>query len=116
MEFTKPEANWILRGTADNITNLILEYSADAGFNWHTIADNVDASAGNYKWTVPVDLSDNYKIRISDKEDLNVYCKTGKFSVFNQKQFSFTYPNQNSTLSGVLQNPIYWESDRNFGL
>jgi hypothetical protein len=99
-----------IKWETDNITNVILEYSIDAGYNWQTIADNVDASVGNFKWTVPGDLAENYKIRISDKDDLNVYRRTGKFSVFDQKQFTFTYPNQNTTLTGGLQNPIYWES------
>ncbi len=52
---------------------ILIEYSADAGYNWHTVADNVDANIGSYSWTIPNTISEHYRIRISDK-DILINC------------------------------------------
>ncbi len=103
---TEIEIKW----SSVNISNLIIEYSSDAGKNWQTISNEVDASAGSYNWTIPDDISTKYKIRISDTEDLNVYRKTGTLEIYEQKEFSFEYPKSSTNFKKGTKQPVYWQS------
>ena len=72
-----------IRWTSENINNVFLEYSIDAGKNWHTIVENVNASTGVYSWLIPYISSSEYKVRISDQDDLNVYWSSETFNIEN---------------------------------
>ncbi|MBI3765710.1 MAG: hypothetical protein HY277_04315 [Ignavibacteriales bacterium] len=52
--------------TAEGIYYVKLEFSANGGSSWTTIADSVPAGQPFYSWTVPFQLSDSCRIRISD--------------------------------------------------
>jgi hypothetical protein len=99
-----------IKWTAENISNLIIEYSSDGGKNWQVITDNLDASAGKINWTIPDNITETYKVRISDTEDLNVYRKTRPFEVYAQKALSFEYPKQNTNFKKGTRQPVYWQS------
>ena len=99
-----------IQWSAENISNLIIEYSSDAGYKWNTLADNVDANTGSYSWTIPDMISEDYRIRISDKDNLNVYRKSSGINVYDHKEFSFEYPKANTNLKKGTNQPIYWQS------
>jgi hypothetical protein len=101
------EISW----TAENISNLIIEYTSDAGKNWNIVSDNIDASLGKYIWVAPENESGKYKVRISDSENLNVYRKTEIFELYNQKDFAFEYPKQNTKFRKATQQPVYWQAN-----
>jgi hypothetical protein len=106
-KLTEIELKW----SSTNINNVLLEYSNDAGKNWHKIAENVDASTGNYNWTLPDVASEEYKIRISDSENGNVYQRCKTFNVFNQQSIAFYYPLKNTYFQAETTQPIYWNSE-----
>ncbi|MBN2778126.1 MAG: C10 family peptidase, partial [Bacteroidales bacterium] len=99
-----------IQWSAKNISNLIIEYSSDAGYNWHTLADNVDANLASYSYALPDSISDDYRIRISDKDNLNVYRKSSGINVYDHKDFAFEYPKANTNLKKGTNQPIYWKS------
>ncbi|MBN1819362.1 MAG: C10 family peptidase, partial [Prolixibacteraceae bacterium] len=99
-----------IKWESTNISNVILEYSDDAGKSWDIITESTDASTGNYLWTTPDIGTKKYKIRISDTEDLNIYRRTSEFEVYENKQFEFKNPTTSSVVTGGMQQPIYWET------
>ncbi len=104
---TDVEISW----ESENINSVIIEYSTDGGKIWNTISENTDASVGSYNWVLPNIVSNEYKVRVSDNENLNVYRRTGKFSAFDIQEFEFEYPKQNTQLLGGIAQPIYWQSE-----
>jgi hypothetical protein len=103
---TELEIKW----DSENIYNVLLEYSSDAGKNWQTIATNIQASEGSYLWTLPETFSKNYKVRISDTEDGNIYRRSNTFEVYETQNLKFEYPEKNTTLNSGKQHPLYWQS------
>ena len=99
-----------IQWSAENISNLIIEYSSDAGYNWQTLADNVDANLASYSYSLPNSISEDYRIRISDKDNLNVYRKSSGINVYDKKEFAFEYPKENTKLKKGTEQPIYWNS------
>jgi len=62
--------------TSENISNVNLYYSTNGGVDWLTIASNVDASSGNYNWTVPIlnwFLNFNCKVKIENASNSSIY-------------------------------------------
>ena len=62
--------------SSENISNVNLYYSTNGGADWNTIATNIDASSGNYSWTVPTlnwFLNFNCKVKIEDASNSSVY-------------------------------------------
>jgi hypothetical protein len=103
-------SDYEIKWTSEDLNNVMLEYSADGGENWLSISESEDASAGSHIWSVPSTIADDYKIRISDIENLNVYSHTGTFSVYDQKQLGFEYPALGTKLQGGSSQPVYWQS------
>jgi hypothetical protein len=68
---------------ATAITNVKLEFSADSGATWATVANSVAASAGTYNWTVPHGASTKCLIRISDASDPLAFAVSGVFAIHN---------------------------------
>lgn len=99
-----------IKWTSTNISNVIIEYSSDAGLTWNNIADNVDASLEKMNWIIPEKISKTYKLRISDKEDLNIYRKINQFEVYNTKSFAIEYPQLNTKFKNGSSQPVYWNS------
>jgi hypothetical protein len=99
-----------IKWESNNVQNVIIEYSDDAGKTWNVITESASGSAGKYNWTVPNMVSKEYKIRISDTEDLNINRRTAVFEVFENKQFEFKNPGTNAVFSGGMQQPIYWKT------
>ncbi|HPR33069.1 MAG TPA: T9SS type A sorting domain-containing protein, partial [Prolixibacteraceae bacterium] len=96
---------------SENINTVLLEYSTDAGKNWQPIAENVDAATGSYLWTIPNVASNEYKIRISDTENGNVYHRCKTFNVFNQQVVEFEYPGSANVIQSGIEQPLYWQSE-----
>ncbi|MBD3410576.1 MAG: DUF5123 domain-containing protein [Ignavibacteriales bacterium] len=54
--------------SATNLTNVKLEFSSDDGASYSSIVASTDATTGSYAWTVPNDISQTCKIRITSIE------------------------------------------------
>ncbi|MFC1561009.1 SUMF1/EgtB/PvdO family nonheme iron enzyme [Candidatus Latescibacterota bacterium] len=55
-----------------NIDRVMLMFSSDNGANWNIIAENVDANAGSFSWTVPEIESSQCLVKITDDFDTDV--------------------------------------------
>ena len=44
-----------------------IDYSTNDGASWSIVADSVAATAGSYPWTLPLILSNQYRVRVSDR-------------------------------------------------
>lgn len=97
--------------SCENITSVMLEYSTDAGKTWQLIADNIPAANAAYSWTLPDITSSDYKIRVSNKDDMNIYERSGKFNVFNELSFDFQYPLAGNCFQAGCVQPLYWTSE-----
>jgi hypothetical protein len=70
--------NWIVGNqypitwTSVSINNLKIELSTDSGNNWIPIINSIQASNGNYLWTVPNTISEKCKIKISDVSNASI--------------------------------------------
>jgi len=49
-----------------NIDNLLIEYSTDGGFEWHTVISSIPSSALKYAWKVPPTPSEKCLVRLTD--------------------------------------------------
>ncbi|MDR3611340.1 MAG: T9SS type A sorting domain-containing protein [Ignavibacteriaceae bacterium] len=76
---------------SSNISKVKIEYSVHSGtFLWHTITDSVDASVGEYVWTIPDSLSYHGKIKISDYNNNLIYSSSSEFSIVPYKTLTLT--------------------------
>ncbi|MBT3800367.1 MAG: T9SS type A sorting domain-containing protein [Bacteroidetes bacterium] len=110
-EYLEKKDELIIQWTSSSITNLLLEFSSDSGRTWNKIAENIHASSGSYSWTIPDHASENYKVRLSDMLNPNVYRRSKVFQVYNQKTISFNYPKSNTYFESATEQPIYWQSE-----
>ncbi len=55
-----------IRWTSSNLSSLGIDYSIDGGLNWESVADNINAAAGEYFWSLPNVNSKSARIKISD--------------------------------------------------
>ncbi|RKY38312.1 MAG: hypothetical protein DRP72_02010, partial [Candidatus Omnitrophota bacterium] len=71
---------WTKNGS---ISFVKLEYSTDSGVTYpNTIAGSVDASLGTYTWTIPDDISDTVRVKITDTSDSTVFdTSSSDFSI-----------------------------------
>jgi len=51
------------------VERIAIEFSSDGGGTWENVAENIDATARSYSWTVPNAISDACYIRISDTDN-----------------------------------------------
>jgi len=67
--------------TSVGITNVMLEYSLDAGSTWTTIVASVAASTGTYSWTLPASTTTTALVRVSDASNAATYTVSGTFNI-----------------------------------
>lgn len=84
---------------AGGIDTVHLEFSADGGATWQTIAAAAPAAAGHHDWTVPATLSTDCRLRITDTASVNVYHRPPQpFSIYARKELQLA-----STAGWLLQ-------------
>lgn len=59
--------------TSTGISQVKIEFSDNGGTTWTTLSDSTDALSGSFNLTVPMVLSTQCKIRVSDVNDINIY-------------------------------------------
>ncbi|MHB9028759.1 MAG: T9SS type A sorting domain-containing protein [Candidatus Latescibacterota bacterium] len=65
----------------DSFQFLNIEFSADGGATWTTIAERVEVTKGYYRWTVPEIHSYRCRIRISDSNNIGYSQTSGFFTI-----------------------------------
>ncbi|MFC1490616.1 PQQ-binding-like beta-propeller repeat protein [Candidatus Latescibacterota bacterium] len=76
---TNVDITWSFNG----VTNIIIQYSDNNGLSWNKIVDNIPASNGTYKWSIPQGIdSSECLIRVIDSTDSTVKDKSNnQFSI-----------------------------------
>jgi|GEM_PF-1429530 len=86
------EITWTSTG---EIETVMIEYSADNGVSWEMVATSTP-NEGSYEWTVPDNLSDDCRVRITGEDSDNSPSDTSDaaFSIIPwSPQITVTYPN-----------------------
>ena len=97
--------NIVWSSTAD-IWEVKLEVSYDNGVTYSTIANNIP-NTGYYAWTIPNTLSDQVKIRISDRDGKATAVSTGNLAIVapsgaGKLTISILSPAPGTVVSGVV--------------
>jgi len=72
--------------TAENVTNVKIEYSTDNGTTWLSVVASTPAAAGVYEWIVADVASATCLIRITDASNANVSALSSEFTIFSYPQ------------------------------
>ncbi|NLO18389.1 MAG: T9SS type A sorting domain-containing protein [Ignavibacteria bacterium] len=62
-----------IKWNSNQVSNVKIQYSTDAGLSWITIISSTPAVPGVYDWNVPKTISYQCKVKISDISDSNNY-------------------------------------------
>ncbi len=113
-----------------SVNNIIIEFSANNGADWVTVAGPLPSSSGSsYSWTIPDTPTEFGKIRVSDSDDPTKFSmNTGRVTIYkttnllepgdvavvgynfmgNEDQFAFVVLKED----GIPQNTVIKFSDR----
>lgn len=96
--------------SSQNIIDVKLEYSVDNGINWITII-NSTPSTGIYNWTVPINLTSQGRIKISDVTNSNIFdVSDAPFTIQSSKSITVQKPNGGEIIEGGSVYEINWTS------
>ena len=80
---------------SNNIENITIEYTTDAGKTWNTIIENYPAQVGYYNWTVPNTPTVFCNFRISSSSENDIYSILPTSWSFNDFESWFTIYGEN---------------------
>jgi hypothetical protein len=79
-DIVKSGSKFNIEWLALKVTTVNLQYSADSGASWDSIARNVD-NLGAYSWTVPEKSSENCFIRLQNTANDSILATSSKFQI-----------------------------------
>ena len=92
-----------------NVDNATIQYSDDNGVTWQTITNNVQASLGQYNWTIPNSLSTTtFLIRIIDNDFNTVHDISD--ATANVFYLTVSSPNGSEAWNSGTVKSITWNS------
>lgn len=93
--------------TSNNVNNIIIHFSNDAGVSFTTL-DTVPASAAEYGWAIPDSLNTTEAmISAKAESDFSVYASSGIFSI--QPPVYIVEPDKHDTLYGGTSTKVSWK-------
>ncbi len=96
---------------AHRIGNVRIEFSPDGGTRWTTVAQSIDAADRTFTWTLPGELSNRCRIRITDTTDANRRDESDSdFSIVPPPSITVLKPNGGETLIASSSAVISWEA------
>jgi uncharacterized repeat protein (TIGR02543 family) len=95
--------------SSETIGNIKIEYSANNGTSWTTIAASIDNS-GSFNWTVPGNPSENCLIRLSEAEGDTSDVSDGVFSIVLPPSITVTSPNGGENWPAGSKQDITWSN------
>ena len=101
---------WISEG---DITNVKLEYSTDGGGSYHSITTSTE-NDGAFTWDVPVAISSNCLVKITDSAEMLNDMSNATFSIVSS-MIMVTYPGANDYLRGGWDYDITWTTTGTVG-
>lgn len=84
-----------LRWQSNAINDLTIEFSTNGGINWSTIASQIDATQGNYQWSVPEIKSDHCLVRV---------CAASNESVVDESSNEFSISGKLTPVEPLITN------------
>ncbi len=100
--FYSPQDGWQFQVGAEkdiqwrsvNIDKIRIEFTSNNGIDWEDIAASFPADSGEYSWTIPFQLSDECKIRLTDLDQPDLYSENATpFSIIT-RQYDYIAMNQ----------------------
>lgn len=95
-----------------NIPGVHIEYSADSGASWNTVAASA-SDTGSFNWTVPSIDAASCLVRISDTNGMASDTGDGVFSIYRQPSITVTSPNGGESWKRYTTNTITWNTTGN---
>ncbi|MBI3193157.1 MAG: T9SS type A sorting domain-containing protein, partial [Ignavibacteriae bacterium] len=101
-----PDITWFIGTTrtiqwsSSCVGKINLEYSADNGSTWQPIANEIDASLGEYPWTIPSVTTSLARLKISSSTQPAV--------VYDISDFTFTIRDQWALIAELNQPTVQW--------
>lgn len=107
-EEIKSGTDYLIKWTnSPDITNIDLLYSLDGGTSYQTLVSNIDASVGEYNWTLPTNISSAQAlIRVRDFNSPLV--RDASDAIFDIKRLSITTPIGGETWQVFTNQTITW--------
>jgi hypothetical protein len=91
------------------VNTIQIEYTLNDGLTWNEIVSATDANTGSYVWTLPNQLSDECKVRLTDTSNINIYDKSDDYFSITTNQLNLTYPKGGESLVFGNKALIAWE-------
>lgn len=99
---TKVQIKW----TSKIVTTFDVQFSTDAGANWTTVVEKVDAAKKVYNWTTPNVSTSNAMIRVvSSADNCLEYNRTGTFAVGKVSVDEDEIQISGNAIAGISPNP-----------
>jgi hypothetical protein len=95
---------WTSFGISGNVK---IEYTPDDRDTWIEITDSTE-NDGSFLWTVPQNISDYYRVRVSDISASISDISDAVFTVGEQKVITVTAPNGSENWEGGTSQDITW--------
>lgn len=102
------ELSTIITWNSQSINSLIIEYSINNGISWQTIANNVDASLGQYNWITPNIVSNSVKIRIRDINNVAMFDQSAVYFSIIEPSIAFSSFPAGANFDLLSNLTLYW--------
>ncbi|MFH0733773.1 MAG: T9SS type A sorting domain-containing protein [bacterium] len=96
----------LIRWNSSGVNSVSIKYSTNNGINWLGIIDNVIGVNGVYNWLVPNIPTNNFKIKIYDKD--NTFIKDSSDTGFTIGDIVVTKPDSGEVLLAHTVKRIEW--------
>jgi hypothetical protein len=103
--------NYYITWTSTAVSTVKIEYTADNGLSWNTLANNF-SNIGYYLWTIPNNVSENCWVRVSSATNSAVTdMSNAQFAIVpNTPSISIISPNANAQWCQNSYRYISWSS------
>lgn len=103
-------SDYLISWNAIGLNLIDIEYSADNGITWNTIALNVDANLGTFLWSVPMVNTTAAFIKIKNSNYPAQYAQNLNAFVINDSFLALTLPNGGELWNSNQGYYITWQS------
>jgi hypothetical protein len=101
-----------IRWQSEGVTNVKIEYSTNNGSIWTLVSSSYPAHLNSYNWTIPNTPSELCKVRVSDKDNSQVFSLSdGTFSIVGTSSLTLNSPNGGEQWKAGETHQINWSSD-----
>ncbi len=102
----------IIKWAITNVQSIQIDYSMNNGTTWTSVSSGVPIATGEYKWVIPVLLSGNCRLKITDFTNSNNFSISDAFTILQPNPVGGPYlPDKNTVLLLHFDNDL---NNRNF--